>query len=260
MTELELRKAICEVGRRLYAKDLVAATDGNISARLGPGRFLCTPSGVSKGFMSPNDLVVADAKGAKISGDGRVTSEFTTHLAAYEERPEMNAVVHAHPPKAIGFTLADVSLADCVLPEVVYSIGGVPTARYATPATPEGASAIRELIRQCDAVLMDRHGAVTVGVTVFDALFKMEKIEHAANTLLTAYLLGRVRKLEAEEVEKLYRVRESYGVSGRAYTCELSDSKPSCESAELVDSNLDTIVRETLEMLGQGPNSATTNP
>lgn len=252
MTELELRKVICEAGRRLYEKNLVAATDGNISARLGPNRYLCTPSGVSKGYMHPRDLVIADGKGNKISGEGKVTSEFFTHLAAYEERPEMSAVVHAHPPKAIGFTLAGVSLADCVLPEVVYTIGGVPTTEYATPATPEGGKVIRELIRQCDAVLMDRHGALTIGVSVIDALHKMEKIEHAAETLLTAHLLGRVRKLERDEVEKLYQVRDAYGVSGRAFKCSecgCTESVP--ESSGLTDA-LDKAMVETLETLGKG--------
>ena len=188
MTEPESREAICEVGRRLYAKNLAVATDGNVSVRLGPNRYLCTPSGVSKGFMAPEDLIIADGTGAKISGDGKVTSEFFTHLAAYEERPDINAVIHAHPAKAIAFTLAGISLAECILPEVVYSIGGIPTTEYATPATREGSEVIRPLIRQCDAVMLNRHGAVTVGVNVFDALFKMEKVEHAAETLLLGEL------------------------------------------------------------------------
>lgn len=254
MTELELRKAICEVGRRLYAKNLAVATDGNISVRLGPNRYLCTPSGVSKGFMAPNDLIVADGKGSKISGSGKVTSEFYTHLAAYEERADMHAVIHAHPPKAIAFTLAGISLAECVLPEVVYSIGGIPTTEYATPATREGSEVIRGLIRQCDAVMLDRHGAVTVGVNVFDALFKMEKVEHAAETLLTAHLLGQVPRLTRDEVEKLYVVRKDYGVSGKAFKCDScgNASGDSCPSSAVQSSNLDHIVQDTLRVLGHG--------
>lgn len=249
MTELDLRKAICEVGRRMYDKGLVAATDGNISARLAPNRYLCTPSGVSKGFMQPNDIIVADGKGKKLSGNGKVTSEFYTHLAAYEERPEMNAVVHAHPPKAIGFTLAGVSLADCVLPEVVYTIGGIPTTQYATPGTPEGADVIRGLIRTCDAVMLDRHGAVTIGTSVFDALFKMEKIEHAAESLLTAHLLGRVRNLEPDEIQKLYKVRESYGVSGYAYPCSTTTPGETGCACNSSDAKLDKVISETLGLL-----------
>ena len=252
MTELDIRKAICEAGRRLYAKNLVAATDGNISARMGANRYLCTPSGVSKGFMNPRDLIIADSKGNKISGDGKVTSEFFTHLAAYEERPDMSAVVHAHPPKAIAFTLAGVSLADCILPEVVYTIGGIPATEYATPGTPEGGAVIRDLIRHCDALLMDRHGALTIGTDVFDALFKMEKIEHAAETLLTAHLLGGVRKLEAEEVQKLYKVRESYGVSGKAFPCGACTCPNVDSESPSGDNALDGIITDTLRILGKG--------
>lgn len=219
-TEAELREEICEVGRRMYAKNLVAATDGNISARLGPGRFLCTPSGVSKGSMRPADLLIADGAGEKLAGEGRVTSEFFTHLAAYEERPDVFAVVHAHPPKAVGFTLAGVSLADAVLPEVVYSIGGIPTAAYATPGTREGGAVIRELIRRCDALMLDRHGAITVGNNPLDAYFKLEKIEHAAETILTARILGAVRGLDPLEIEKLYALGQDYGISGQQYRGE----------------------------------------
>jgi len=250
MTELEVRKAICEAGRRLYAKNLVAATDGNISARMASDRYLCTPSGVSKGFMTPNDLVIADGRGRKVAGEGKVTSEFLTHLAAYEERPDIRAVVHAHPPKAIGFTLAGVSLADCVLPEVVYTIGGIPTTQYATPATPEGGVVIRDLIRKCDALLMDRHGALTVGVSVYDALYKMEKIEHAAESMLVARLLGRVRTLEPDEVEKLYEVREAYGVSGRAFKCATCGAEGP-EREQPSEEKMDQIIEETLRVLGR---------
>jgi L-fuculose-phosphate aldolase len=250
-TELDLRKTICDIGRRMWEKNFVAATDGNISCRLGADRYLCTPSAVSKGTMDPRDLIVADGAGNKLQGEGRVTSEFKTHLAAYEERPDVQAVVHAHPPKAIGFTLAGISLADCVLPEVVYSIGGVPTTRYATPATEEGSEVIRELIRNCDALMLDRHGAVTVGVNLIDAYFKMEKIEHAADSLLTAHLLGKVRTLEPEEVQKLYRVREDYGVTGKAFTCATGGVHDKSDTESKNQDPMDKAVEDTLRTLGE---------
>lgn len=253
MTELDLRKDICEAGRRMYAQGLVAATDGNISVRLSADRYLCTPSGVSKGFMKPNDLVLANGKGEKLAGDGRVTSEFFTHLAAYEERSDISAVVHAHPPKAIGFTLAGISLAECVLPEVIYSIGGIPTTDYATPASKEGAQVIREHIRECDALMMDRHGALTIGKDVFDALFKMEKIEHAANSLLTAHLLGRVQTLPHREVEKLYEVGENYQPESKRFRCTSCGCtvEPQTSEHETL-SELDRAAADTLRILGQG--------
>ncbi|MBI2434663.1 MAG: class II aldolase/adducin family protein [Candidatus Hydrogenedentes bacterium] len=189
MDEAQARRDICEIGRRLYQRNLVAATDGNISIRVGPDRFLCTPSGVSKGFMQPEDLLAANGQAHKLEGSGKVTSEFYTHLAAYEERPDIVAVVHAHPPVATALTLAGLSLTAPILPEVVMAMGGIPTAPYATPGTREGANSIRELIRQCDALLLDRHGAFTVGKNIFDAYFKMEKLEHAAFVYLSARLI-----------------------------------------------------------------------
>lgn len=219
-SDSELRTFICEIGRRMYARNLVAATDGNISVRLGEDRFLCTPSGVSKGFMQPDDLVVANASGELVEGTGKVTSEIFTHLAAYEERPEINAVVHAHPPTAVGLSVAGVSMTEPVLPEVLASIGGIPCTEYATPGTIEGASVIRELIRECDAVMLDRHGAVTVGETLLDAYLKMEKVEHAAESLLVACQLGDVRRLTREEIEKLYEARLAYGAKGKVYRVE----------------------------------------
>ena len=249
MTELEIRKAICDVGRRMYEKNLVAATDGNISVRLGPSRFLCTPSSVSKGYMQPHEIILADAEGKKLSGPGRVTTEFFTHLAAYEERSDIAAVCHAHPPKAIGFSVAGVSLAECVLPEVVMSIGGIPTTDYATPGTREGNAVVRELIRQADAVILDRHGAVTVGVDVFDAYYKMEKIEHAAETLLVARLLGEVRSLSPQEIDKLAEARRLYGARGKAYSRGAAEC--SLTPGNQHDPQYERIIQETLRILGK---------
>ena len=216
-SELELRELICDIGRRMYDKDLVSATDGNISCRLGEGQYLITRSGISKGFMKPDDIVVADDKGEKVSGEGKVSSEFFTHLACYEERPETQAVVHAHPPKAVGFTLAEKPLTEYLLPEVVFALGGIPTSSYGTPGTPEGGVIIREFIRDADAVMLDRHGAVTIGASLLDAFFKMEKIEHAAVSILTARMLGSTNNLTEEQLVKLFANRANYGATGKVY-------------------------------------------
>ncbi len=215
--ETELRVCMCEVGRRLYARNLIAAADGNISVRIAPDRFLCTPSGAAKGFMHPHEMVIADGRGRLVSGDGKVSSEFLTHLAAYDQREDVIAVVHAHPPTAVAFTLAGVSLEDLALPEVVFAIGGLPTAPYATPGTPEGAQSVRDLVGRCDALMLDRHGALTLGVSLMDVYLKMEKIEHAAQILLAARTLGKVRTLTGDELGKILRARENYGATGRLY-------------------------------------------
>ncbi len=219
--EQELREAICEIGRRMYARNFVGGTDGNISVRLEHGAYLCTPSGVSKGFMKPEDIVVAGPAAEKIRGNGKVTSEFHTHLACYEERPDINAVVHAHPPLATAFTIAGVSLAEPILPELVAALGGVPVTAYATPGTPEGNEVVRPLIKQCDGVMLDRHGSVTVGSTLDAAYFKLEKIEHAATVLLAARQLGALRRLNNDEVERALATRAGYGAAGPVYTDEL---------------------------------------
>ncbi len=216
-SEHELRELICEIGRRMYAKNLVSATDGNVSVRLGEDRYLVTPSGVCKGFLEPGDLVIANGGAEKLDGEGKVSSEFFTHLAAYEERPDVVAVVHAHPPKAIGFTLAGVPLTDYLLPEMVVAVGGIPTSDYATPASEEGGQVIRTLIRECDAIMLDRHGALTVGEDLLDAYFKMEKLEHAAEAILTAYQLGTPKRMTEEQISKLFDVREYYGIKGKVF-------------------------------------------
>ena len=216
-SEQELREAICKAGRSLYNRNLVAATDGNLSARIGEGRYLCTPSGCSLGEMQPADIVIADAAGAKLEGRGKVSSEFFTHLAAYEERPDIAAVVHAHPPNAVALTLAAISMEPYILPELVFAVGGVPTARYATPGTQEGAEVIRDLIRECDALLLDRHGALTVGDGVVDAYRRMEKIEHSAQSLIAARSLGTVQTLDEDQMDRILEARAEYGVNGKFF-------------------------------------------
>ena len=203
MNEQQARLAVCEVGRRLHARNLVAASDGNISVRIEEDRYVCTPAGVSVGFMAPEDLVVADGRGESVSGTGKATSEFFTHLAAFEERPDIGAVVHAHPPFATALTIAGLGMTDPVVPEVIACLMAVPTTGYATPGSREGADVIRPWICDYDAVLLDFHGALTVGRDVFEAYFRLEKVEHTAQVLHAAHTLGRVRRLEPEAVKKL---------------------------------------------------------
>lgn len=214
-SELELRTLICELGRRLYARNLVAATDGNLSVRLGEDRYLVTPSGVCKGFMAPEDLLIANGQGERIKGQGKVTSEFFTHLAAYEERPDVLAVVHAHPPMATAVTLAGLDMTLPLLPELVAALGGVPTCPYATPGTREGADAVREAVREADALLLDRHGALTVGVSPLDAYYKMEKLEHGAAVIFAAYTHADPVPLDADQIARVVEARTAYGAKGK---------------------------------------------
>ncbi len=214
MTEQSLRSDIIKVCKRLYDKEFVTAQDGNVSARLSENRFLMTPSGFCKADLSENDLIICNLKGEKVSGKHSVTSEAPMHLEAYKQRPDVNAVVHAHPTVTTALSLAGVSLARCVLPEVILSLGSIPMAKYATPTTPEGAEVIKDLIKKHDAIVLDRHGSLTVGTDVWSAYFKLEKIEHTAKITLAARQVGSVRKLTSDQKQAVVSIAKSMGVRG----------------------------------------------
>jgi L-fuculose-phosphate aldolase len=205
-TERKLRQKLVQVCRMLHHKNLIAAMDGNVSVKFGDG-LLTTPSGVNKGFLEEDQVILVDWNGRVIEGTGQPTSEMALHLAVYRLRPEVEAVVHAHPPLATAFSIAGISLEDFVLPEVVMTMGVIPTASYATPTTPEVPDTIRNLILKHDALILERHGALTVGRDLMDAYNKMEKLEHAALIIFSALQLGRVRCLPPREVEKLIHLK-----------------------------------------------------
>jgi L-fuculose-phosphate aldolase len=231
--EYAIRKEIVEIGRRMYDKDLVAATDGNISFRLDDNRFLITPTGSCLGFLKSSELVLIDAEGSPLS-PGRPTSEYRLHLEVYLQRKDVAAIVHGHPPICTAFSVAGETLDRCVLPEVVFTIGSVPTTAYGTPTTDEPPRIIREYIQSCDAMILDRHGTLTVGPSLLEAYYKLEKIEHSARVILTAKTLGRVRILSPEQVERLLEVRRAAGLSGKILhcVCAAPGSPPRCELDE----------------------------
>ena len=209
----QLKQDIVRICQMLHRKNYLAATDGNVSVRLGD-RLLITPSGVNKGLMEADQVLTVDLKGKVLEGEGRPSSEIRMHLLAYDLRPDVAAVVHAHLPYATGCTLAGIDLLEPILPEVVITLGGIPTAPYATPGTPEVPAAIQDFIREYDAILLSRHGAMTVGRDVMDAYNKMEKLEHTARVVLAARLQGPLAPLPAAEVEKLQRLGEKYKSGG----------------------------------------------
>jgi L-fuculose-phosphate aldolase len=195
----------------MWERGYVAATDGNLSARLGSDRLLVTASGLSKGFLTADDLVVIQLNGEPVpSYRGRAlraSSEISMHLEVYRQRSDVNAVVHAHPPLATAFSIAGVSLARCVIPEVVVTLGSIPTAEYATPGTTEVPAAIRQAIRDYEAIILAHHGSLTVGRSLWEAYLRLEKVEHTAEITLAAQQLGQVNTLSLEAVEKLAEKR-----------------------------------------------------
>jgi L-fuculose-phosphate aldolase len=219
MTEQQLRADIVEVGRRMYARGYTASNDGNISVRLDDQRLLMTPKSVCKGFMSPEMLCITDLDGRKLVGERDPSSEMQMHLEVYRQRPDVRAVVHAHPPIATGFAVAGIPLDRAVLAEVVTTLGSVPIAEYATPSTLELPAAVRKYVKAHDGMLLANHGALTLGADVYAAYYKMETIEHFAHISLVARLLGGERLLSREEVFRLQGLRGSYGIAAPAPIC-----------------------------------------
>lgn len=214
-----VRADIVEVGRRLWARGFVASNDGNISVRLDDRRLITTPTGVSKGFMTPEMMVVTDLDGRHLSGDRKASSELKMHLEVYRQRPDIRAVVHAHPPTATGFAVAGIPLDRAVLAEVITTLGSIPIAEYATPSTEELPAAVRKYIKAHDGLLLANHGALAVAGDVMAAYYRMETIEHFARISLTARMLGREHLLSREEVGRLQGLRGSYGIASPAPIC-----------------------------------------
>ena len=185
-----LRSDLVGVCRQLCGKGLVAATDGNVSCRCQDGSVLITPSGISKGEVGEIDLLCIDAQGQVLAGAGEPSSEFRMHLAVYERRPDVGAIVHAHPPLLTAFTLAGIPFLAEALPEVWLNVGPVPTAPYATPSTPEVVASIAPYIEGHQAILLERHGSLTMGRNLKEAYLRLEKLEHAGYTLLYSQIMS----------------------------------------------------------------------
>ena len=198
-----VRQEIVAVCRRLYEKGLIAGPDGNVSVRLGSGVILVTPAAMSKVDVTTDDLVEVSMDGARISGYREPSSEVQLHVRLYARRPDVQAVVHAHPPVATGFAVAGEGFETDVLPELVYQMGRVPLVPYATPGTLAVADAFEPFIAGHDAFLMANHGATTIGPSLLIAHQRMESVEHSARILLAARLLGRVTELSTEQVAEL---------------------------------------------------------
>ena len=225
-TEEEHRRDICAVGRWIHQREYIAATDGNISVRLDAGRILATPTLMSKGMMEPDDLVIVDNQGRKLHGRRNASSEVAMHLLIYRRRPEVNAVVHAHPPVATGYAAAGLPLNQALISEVVLALGCIPLAEYGTPGTPELSQALSPLVARYDAILMANHGVVTYGSDLLTAYMRMETVEHFARISLASHLLGRQQLLSREAVEKLGEARARYFGATGAPAAALSEVCP----------------------------------
>jgi L-fuculose-phosphate aldolase len=219
------RLDIVQYGRMLHESGYVAATDGNLSVRLDANHLLITPTCISKGRMRSSDLVIVDMTGRRVSGKRRVSSELGMHLLIYRRRPDVNGVVHAHPPTATGFAASGFDLNRPLVCEVVVGLGSIPLARYGTPGTPELTDALEPLIPGHDAILMANHGVVTFGSTLESAYMKMETVEHFARISLVTRMLGKEQPLGEKEVEKLHEVRHRYNGGAQSVRGTIAQSR-----------------------------------
>ena len=257
MIELErkLREDICEVARRMYNAGFMAGSDGNLSAILGDNEILITPSRLCKGFLRPEDIIKIDKQGNQLAGDLPATTEKAVHLAAYEERPDICAVAHTHPPILVAFTVAGLNLPHSILPEIEMLFGGrVPLAHYATPGGSALADSIRPHIRERanHVVLMDHHGLVAVGQDIFQAAIRSEHAEAAAKVIYYARQLGGEKPLSAENVEELHQAHEKMvELESGIYTgyCHSPECSIDLGSGQLSTNMLEPVDEKELERI-----------
>lgn len=227
--EWELKQQICDIGRRIYEQGFVAANDGNISVRIGENRFLCTPTMVSKGFLKPEDIAVVDGQGKQLSGQKPRTSEILLHLEIYHELPEINAVVHAHPPHATAFAVAGIDVPSCVLPEVEIFIGQVPIAQYETPGGKNFAETILPHLRnRANTILLANHGAVACDATLEHAYFHLETVDMYCKILLLAKQVGNIQQLPQQKVVELMDFKKRIGIPDPRLECMEEKSATEC--------------------------------
>ena len=263
--EYEIKKQICEIGKRIYNRNMVAANDGNISVKLSDNEFLCTPTGVSKGFMTPEFICKVDAKGNVIQANKgfRPSSEIKMHMRVYEKRPDVNAVVHAHPTFATAFAIAGIPLTQPIMPEAVIALGCVPIAPYGTPSTMEIPDAVEPYLEHFDAVLLESHGALTWSGDLLAAYHKMESVEFYAELLYKARQLGGPKEFDQKTVQRLYEIRRQMGIPGRhpadlclnkgtanCHNCGSCDAG-SAASGQTNDELISEITKKVLASLGK---------
>lgn len=218
MNEQQIRDQICDICHKMWQLGWVAANDGNVSVRLPDGNFLATPTGISKSFITPEKLVKLDAEGNILQAEAgyKPSSEIKMHLRCYRERPDVNGVVHAHPPTATGYAVAGIPMDGYTMIETVIAIGAIPLTPYGTPSTMEVPDAITPYLQEHDVLLLQNHGALTVGEDVLTAYYRMETLELFAKISLNAHLLGGAKEIPRDKIDTLMDLRENYyKVSGR---------------------------------------------
>lgn len=231
VAEWKLREQLCDVGRRIWLKGFCAGNEGNHSFRMADNRFLCTPTGISKGNLKPDDICTVDAEGRQVAGKLRRSSEFMMHAAIYRARPDVNAVIHSHPPHATAFAIAGVELPTCIHPEAEVFLGPVKMARYVTPGDTRLGESIVPFVHECNTVLMGNHGVVCFHPSLEQCYYNLEIVDAYARILLLTKSLGSVNTLSGSEMAELLQLKARFGMSdprgeqakSGAVTCAASD-------------------------------------
>jgi L-fuculose-phosphate aldolase len=225
-----LKDEICDIGRRLYNKGFAAGNDGNISYRLGPNKVLCTPTMMSKGFMTPADLCIVDMEGNQLAGKRKRSSEILLHLTIMKERPDVNSVVHCHPPHATAFAVAREPIPQAVLPEVEVFLGDIPISRYETPGNQTFADTIKPVVKQSNVILLANHGTVSFGATVERAYWWTEIVDAYCRILMLAKGLGGIVYLTGTETRALLDLKEKWGYTDARLDLRMND-RDICDNA-----------------------------
>jgi len=217
INEKEQKKLIIEIGKKLWQKGFVASNDGNISVRLNNEEILTTPTGVSKGFMTEEMIIKMKLNGEIINLNGKFkpSSEVKMHIEVYRQRPDVNAIVHSHPPYATSFSVSGIPLNKNILPEAVLFLGAVPLAKYGTPSTNEVSDSLVPHLKTSDAILLENHGSITVGIDLLSAYHKTETLEHFAAIYHHAIQLGNVNSIAEEKVQELIELRRKMNLPGK---------------------------------------------
>jgi L-fuculose-phosphate aldolase len=223
LNEHKLKEQICEIGRRVYNKGFAAANDGNISVRLNDKEIMCTPTMVSKGFMKPEDICKVDYEGKQIAGTRKRSSEILLHLSVYKHRPDVQSVVHCHPPHATAFAVAHEPIPKCILPEVEVFLGEVPIAVYETPGGQKFAETIVPYLKDCNTILLANHGTITFGPTLEKAYWNSEIIDAYCNILILSKQLGRVNYFSEGQTRELLDFKKKLGYDDPRLRNENSD-------------------------------------
>lgn len=225
--EKDLILKFLDIGKRIWQREYVAANDGNITVKLNENEILATATGISKGFMTEDMILKLDMDGNILTPNPKYkpSSEVKMHIEVYKCREDVKSVIHAHPPHATSFAVAGIPLEKCVLPEAILTLGAVPIAEYGTPSTMEIPDSVKPHIKDCDAVLLANHGALTLGNSLEKAYFLMETLEHTAKIITYSRNLGNVNTLTNPQVHKLMEIKEKLNIPGRSKPCVPDDEK-----------------------------------